>query len=706
MAKVRIRAIPVVIFILIAVVIFVYLNNIFQPAWYDWNNYDTIHGFYEEPINTLETVFLGSSVAVNGIIPTQLYEDYGICAYNLATEQQPLLASYYWLKEVYRLHSKTLKTVVLDASSIRYKPDTALYRKAIDGMAFSPVKFEAVLAYAENTADAWEYLLPLTSYHSRWSSLTSSDFNKSDHKIRRYMRGYNFDKTILLNDKTRDLNDYVSDYRWVVDAGECEPDTEALQYFEKTVDFCKNNGLKLVLIQIPRIFPSSIANTIKKLAEKHGLDYLTFSYEPLISELDLNMATDSSDGNHLNYYGAKKLTAWLGKYLTENCGATDRRGDPQYAHLDDQLEEFKHNIQLSSLLVEKTDPVDYLNLVVQHPDLTIFIMAKDEASNAITEAQKIGFAEMGLHKLAALGYRDSYLAVIDKGTIILELSDHFDEASAGHSAFEPDTDHPLYLTYEGVLDNNESYTLKSGGMNLGNVASCIIEKTEYAADMRGLNIVVYDNTRHSVIDSAYFDTCVSKERISPKPDWALQSALEQNLPLNELPENLYQLYTYNLKVERSKDRLQWSAALDEDFLKYLDYYRTKPGIAIFISVHDEASIALDENAKNTLRSMGLTECSALGFRDSYVAIINEGKVLLEKRSQGTEPVYAEGINYSMCSGGFETGVVSSIMIDNQEFSPCQRGFNVVIYDKALNQVVDSAAFDTCANPVSSVDSIP
>ena len=99
-------------FIIIGALLISGISYFSQPAWKDWNNYDTVHGFYEEPENTIETVFLGASIVINGITPTELYEDYGICAYNLATEQQPVLASYYWLEEAERLHGDTLKTVV------------------------------------------------------------------------------------------------------------------------------------------------------------------------------------------------------------------------------------------------------------------------------------------------------------------------------------------------------------------------------------------------------------------------------------------------------------------------------------------------------------------------------------------------------------------------------------------------------------------
>lgn len=151
-----------------------------------------VHGFYEEPENTIETLFLGASVTVNGIIPIELYREYGICAYNLGTEQQPLMTSHYWLLETERLHKETLDTVVLDASMLRRTPIDEVYQKSLDGMRLSKVKLQALMDYTENINDVITYLFPALEYHSRWSSIDVSDYEKKDYTVNRSSRGYNF----------------------------------------------------------------------------------------------------------------------------------------------------------------------------------------------------------------------------------------------------------------------------------------------------------------------------------------------------------------------------------------------------------------------------------------------------------------------------------------------------------------------------------
>ncbi len=61
------------VFILFFLILFFALCCLFQPAWTEWNNYDSFHGFYREPDNTIETIFLGPSLVINGINPMLLY---------------------------------------------------------------------------------------------------------------------------------------------------------------------------------------------------------------------------------------------------------------------------------------------------------------------------------------------------------------------------------------------------------------------------------------------------------------------------------------------------------------------------------------------------------------------------------------------------------------------------------------------------------
>ena len=267
----------------------------------DWNNYDTVRGFYEEPKDTIEVAFVGTSCVINSISPMELYENYGICAYNFGTEQQPLMASYYWIKEAYRKHAETLSTVVLDASALRYTQASVFYRKAIEGMEFSSVKYNAVKDYSNNFRETIANLLPLYAYHDRWKSMNDIDFQIARYLPNVCVRGYNF-----TNERYLDSNEPLLIPSFYVNSDEKqELIAEGIDYFERIVDFCDTNELNLVLVRLASWQPSE-HNAVKDLAEAHGLELLDFSFEPLLGEIGYNWAVDSTDAYHANYYGAKK----------------------------------------------------------------------------------------------------------------------------------------------------------------------------------------------------------------------------------------------------------------------------------------------------------------------------------------------------------------------------------------------------------------
>ena len=118
------------------------INQLLEPEYFitnPWPTTATFVGFYEMERDTVDVLFLGSSHAAAAFSPQELYDGYGITSYNLGSEQQNLLITYYWLKEALRYQSP--KVVVLDCLMLfSYMPSEVLNttegfaRKAIDPM--------------------------------------------------------------------------------------------------------------------------------------------------------------------------------------------------------------------------------------------------------------------------------------------------------------------------------------------------------------------------------------------------------------------------------------------------------------------------------------------------------------------------------------------------------------------------------------------
>lgn len=504
----------VVLFSLVFVLLFSFANSFFQPAWSDWNNYYTTNGFYEEPKQTIETLFLGASIVTSGVTPMELYDNFGMCSYNLATEQQPMLGSYYWLEEVYRLHSETLKTVVLDVSAVRSGSKESFYHKALDSMKFSSVKLRAVRDHVgNNLEDILSFLLPIVAYHDRWSSIDETDFAKYSYDADKGTRGYYFIKKSYSSKSSEEI--VVKDT--VLDEN-AEPDKlkeDSLYYLEQIVNFCEEKGLNLLLIKTPaNNWSSSLHNAVVAVAEELGATFIDLNYSPVYDELNYIHLYDSADGKHVNYYGASKVTKWLGNYIVKEFGATDVRGLEKYAHMEEQLVEYNTRVTQNVNLRESTDVSEYLEVALSE-DNTVFIEVKYDCSKSLTSQQRAYFASIGLEKASEIGWGDSYLAVIENGNVLYE------EIKAATDSEDAES-----ISYSGKLKNGKSYTISSGGINHGTLASCVIDGTEQAKNACGWNITVYSNTLNEVIDNAAFDTSTSAARECYRFDMCEDSAAE------------------------------------------------------------------------------------------------------------------------------------------------------------------------------------
>jgi hypothetical protein len=133
--------------------------------------------------------------------------------------------------------------------------------------------------------------------------------------------------------------------------------------------------------------------------------------------------------------------------------------------------------------------IRYLNLI-NDDHYSIFLTVKDEASNDMNENIHRHLMGLGLKEDIIGKFRYSYLASINKDTIYEQLAE----------------DDSVALNYSGILPNGEKYELFSSGYFSGNRCSIVIEGTEYAVNLRGLNFVIYDNETEEVIDSVAFDT--------------------------------------------------------------------------------------------------------------------------------------------------------------------------------------------------------
>lgn len=139
-----------------------------------------------------------------------------------------------------------------------------------------------------------------------------------------------------------------------------------------------------------------------------------------------------------------------------------------------------------------------------------------------------------------------------------------------------------------------------------------------------------------------------------------------------------------------------------DIYEYLDALeRAKNRYTIFISVKDDASTAMNVKILNGLKALGLSADLSTGFRYSYAAVIEQGRIVTENFEHEKLEISGvfddESMTYDITSGGWDRGCCSSILINGQEYSENVRGMNFVIYSNETHRILDEAAFDTCSS---------
>lgn len=219
----------------------------------------------------------------------------------------------------------------------------------------------------------------------------------------------------------------------------------------------------------------------------------------IAQDMGFDANQDFSDGPHLNFGGAVKASQYLSRYLHENYDLPDRRGDPAYAYLDQELERYERE-KINEQLIQTRDLSSYLNLLLDmDSSYTVIFSVKDEAVNGLSEElrgqlKKLGFQNNLTQENAS---RHSLIGVWQDGQMLYEsLSEGIDD---------PQRD---MLEFRGTLPDGMKYYVKSAGWNVGNTSSIIIDGVERSKKCRGLNIVVYDSLGGRVVDSIAFDTCL------------------------------------------------------------------------------------------------------------------------------------------------------------------------------------------------------
>ena len=277
-----------------------------------------IYGFFNEPEDSMDVLFFGSSHAYCTISPLKLWHETGLHSYLLATQSQPPAATLHYIKQ--SLEHQNPQLLVVEAFMFVLPPEERLeasLRDSIDPLPWRENKAELIqrlVAPEERSSYYFNFL----KYHSRWKELSRRDLDFSYLNSRDGLRGY-----IYLT-PSREAECYPLDYTHV--QAEPLPEENAV-FLEELLALARASNKELALFIAPMSGAEAYAGQFKTLheyAEANGIPVLDFNEK--FAELGFDCTEDFFDYDHLNATGASKATAALARWMEQNFHLVPRAG--------------------------------------------------------------------------------------------------------------------------------------------------------------------------------------------------------------------------------------------------------------------------------------------------------------------------------------------------------------------------------------------
>lgn len=311
------------------------------------SSYDKNQRFFEEAdAGHIDAFILGSSHAINGINPVQLYEQYGFTAYNLGGFGSVLLSSYWQMRLA--LDYCTPKLVIVDTymleNDIRHIDDPGANVDSdelhlnVDRFPLNKTKIQAINDMIGQKDERYPFYADFIVYHDRWKELDSNDFKRIANKgtVNELMGA-------VMEYGVHSAEFTYTDFQ----AGPLDHETVGTTYLRKIIEECKARDIQVLVVTLPFMAMQenqSAASTAEQIAIESGVYSLNLLKAPGLTDLN----SDMLDAGHLNILGAKKVTEFLGAFIAQNIPLEDHRGDPEYSEWDKAVSIYESEIRAAA----------------------------------------------------------------------------------------------------------------------------------------------------------------------------------------------------------------------------------------------------------------------------------------------------------------------------------------------------------------------
>lgn len=272
------------------------------------------HYLVEEP-DSIDVLFVGSSLTYCNIIPALFWEDTGLTSYDVTGPALTVPAAYYFLREA--LKTQKPGVVFVEITAALYQRYTGHTDTMLGYIPWGENRILAVLNEAE-PEKIGGLLFPMLTYHSRWSELKEDDW-----KV--FREGYDKDRLAGYT--------YLGEYRpiekYEVRTDPLDQDVidRNMQYLHKIARLCQEEGIIPVFYESPAasVMPPEEMDRIR--GELSGIDgAVVVNFNDYRDAIGAELEGDYYDNLHYNAAGAEKFTRFLAGWVTENLEVTPAGG--------------------------------------------------------------------------------------------------------------------------------------------------------------------------------------------------------------------------------------------------------------------------------------------------------------------------------------------------------------------------------------------
>lgn len=465
-------------FFLIFVLLFAVVTEVLRDKRVELE-YDVtskVKGFYQEPENSLDFVFVGSSQLYAAIAPNVLFEEFGITSYDFAANEQPMWISYYYIREA--LKHQNPKAIVLDVFTMygdEYEKEGATHIN-LDDLPWNLNKLSAIRASVPKE-ERGAFYFELIKYHDTWNTLDKHKLMSSFWSRRNVYRGYS--PFVVPHEYGETAPQEV-----IAQTERAPMGDMAKEWLDKIIALTREEGVDLILIKTPNGHAErqKLYLSVEDYAKEQGIPFL-------------NMNTVFDGEAHINILQAEKVTRYVGEYLCDCYEITDKRTDENYAQWHEDGRYFYHKKD-KCLQLTQTEMASYFETLYGKEWVTMFALKKSEAIT-LSDREREALSRLGIEPDYDAEGDWCYLVLLKDGKPVMDgaqVSDIYGED------IDTGDGHSYRLAYEM---NEEGEMLPALYMDGDN----------YSMEYDGINVFIYDSLLEEIVEFVAFDTCAGAQAL-------------------------------------------------------------------------------------------------------------------------------------------------------------------------------------------------